>query len=403
MKIISLQIEDLRKIKAFEANFTESGLIQIRGKNQQGKSTILDAVEILFKGKKAIPADIIRHTQTQGKVVGQVGEYIIERIIGEKAKLKITNKDGLQVAVKPQAFLDSLVNELTFDPRPFLDKNSDQKLQFLMDLLQIDFSTLDKSIEKLRTERLFAGRIVKQVGEIPELEKVDKVDLLGLMEAKEAAAEHNNNIRIRKEMNVNLEEKIDRYKEKIQELENMIATSEKSIHENTKVLSKLGSEKDLQPILDKIAGSEEINFKAEQYLKNEEKKIQKKEAEAKYFDFTKDIETLKQEKTKILKSKEMPVNGLEITEEGIFYNGIHSDNWSTSEALKISFELCVAMKPELNAVFIDKGESYDKQGLKDLEKWAKENDLQAFITIVDSGEAGEVENAIYIESGEIIS
>lgn len=403
MKIIQLKIEDLRKIKAFEADFTESGLIQIRGKNRQGKSTILDAVEILFKGKKSIPADIVQHGKTQGKIVGQVGEYIIERIVGEKSKLKITNKDGLHVSSKPQAFLDSLVNELTFNPRPFLDKNSDQKLQFLMDLLNIDFSSIDKSIEKLKNERLFAGRIVKQFGEIPETEKIEKVDLIELMQEKEAATEHNNNIRIRKEKNVNLKEKVDRYNEKIKELKKMIETSEELIKENKKVLSDLGQEKDIQPILDKIAGSEEVNFKAEQYVKNEEKRIQKDAAKARYSDFTKDIETLNQEKTKILKSKKMPVDGLELSEEGIFYHGIHSDNWSTSEALKISFELCVSMKPELNAVFIDKGESYDDQGLKDLEKWAKENDIQAFITIVDSGEAGEVENAIYIEAGEVVS
>lgn len=41
------------------------------------------------------------------------------------------------------------------------------------------------------------------------------------------------------------------------------------------------------------------------------------------------------------------------------------------------------MNPKLRAIAIDKGESYDKESLKSLGKWAKENDLQAFIAIVD--------------------
>ena len=71
MKILGLQITNLRKIKAFNYEFKESGLIQIRGKNRAGKSSIIKAIEMLLRGKKYQPGDVVTHGEYKAEIIAK--------------------------------------------------------------------------------------------------------------------------------------------------------------------------------------------------------------------------------------------------------------------------------------------------------------------------------------------
>ena len=68
----------------------------------------------------------------------------------------------------------------------------------------------------------------------------------------------------------------------------------------------------------------------------------------------------------------------------------------------ISSEICLAQMPNVRAVFLDRGESFDPQSLKELGDWAVANDIQVFITIVrdipEKLEAG----TFYISEGKVL-
>jgi len=53
-------------------------------------------------------------------------------------------------------------------------------------------------------------------------------------------------------------------------------------------------------------------------------------------------------------------------------------------------------------VFIDQGETYDTNSLKQLEKWAIESDIQAFITIVDDIPDSKEDDTFYIIEGQLV-
>jgi hypothetical protein len=53
-------------------------------------------------------------------------------------------------------------------------------------------------------------------------------------------------------------------------------------------------------------------------------------------------------------------------------------------------------------VFIDRGESFDRDGLNMLDSWAKENNIQAIITIVDDIPEELETGTFYIEDGTLI-
>lgn len=397
MKILGLNIKNIRKLRAIEMQFSENGLIPIVGHNEAGKTSVLDSMEILIRGMKYSNSDIITHGEERAEIIGQIGEYTIKRVVTKASnRLEITNKDGLQVSGSPQKFLDSLINEITFDPRPFTSKNGDQKLKFMMDLFTLNFDELNKQISELEDERRLIGREGKELGgekEIPE--KTEAVDIVELSKELEAANTHNTF------RNQNIKDREIALKN-IRRLEEELRIAK----EYFDALPKVEDEIPTEELRSKLESANLINAQAKEYADAVEhnQKVEKKRDE--YRAKTKEIETLRQKKSEQLKSLEIPVEGLEIREDGVYHNDIYSENWSDSEAMRISSELCLAMNPKLKAIFIDKGESYDTNQLKSLKEWAESNDIQAFITIVDdipSEDEGLDPNTFYIVEGEIRS
>jgi len=69
LKIISLQAENVKRIKAVEIRpDPEKGLVVISGKNGAGKSSILDSIAYALGGQKLIPDRPIREGQKQAHV-----------------------------------------------------------------------------------------------------------------------------------------------------------------------------------------------------------------------------------------------------------------------------------------------------------------------------------------------
>lgn len=446
-KIIALQIDGIRKLTAIEMKFKDKGLIRICGKNKQGKTSVLDSLEILLKGTKYLEKDMLQHGKDRSEVVATIGDYIVKRVITAKSnRLEIKTVDGgLQMTKKPQAFLDTLINELTFDPRPFLNKSPEQKLQFMMGLLKIDFNKQNYAIDELETERLLVGREVKKIGDVAKVEKVEKVNVQDLIAKKQEIQKHNNHLQsehsakktneLKKVIAFNDEQRkkqevVNRYEmelgrshanrllivDEITKLKEKLDTTEWTIATRKEEMKKLDTpqkEKSidikvpLPPLRDEhgydkqIIEASEINQKASQYELYLSNKQDKETKEKEYKSHTDSINALNEEKKKILSDTKIPVAGLEIREDGLYHNGIFSENWSESEGLRISSELCIAMQPKLKSIFIDKGESYDKDSLKDLEEWAVEHGIQAFITIVSDIPEHKEDGVFYIEEGKI--
>lgn len=439
LKIIGLKVDGLRKLTAVEMEFADKGLIQFRGKNKQGKTTILDSFEILLKGAKHIEDDMITHDRKKAEIIGTIGNYEIKRVITAKStRLEVKHKAG-DVLAKPQEFLDTLINELTFNPRPFLNKTSEQKLRFMMDFLDIDFTVVDGKIKDAEEERVITGRLIKKYGDLKAVEKVERVSVSDLIQKKNEIEDDNQRLRegyrIEKEAKAKEIREFNAFQAKKQididekQLEAKLMNERRvEIEQELKeILIDLGNtegllqemptpepEKSFEveievPVLtdtdsidDEIANTEERNIQAEAYETYSTKKKEKAGEERKYEDYTTKIEKFRNVKKMIFRNAKISVEGLEIREDGVYHNDIQSENWSEAEGLRISSELCLAMDPKLRALFLDKGENYDAESLKELEAWALENDLQIFITIVDSTQDTTGRGIFYIEEGELV-
>lgn len=102
MKIVKLEAENFKKLRAVE--IAPSGaVVEIRGANEAGKTSVLDSIAAALGGEKLCPAQPIRRG-------------------ADRARVAVELDDGLVVERRwgAQKLLDGLVGRLSFDPLAFL-------------------------------------------------------------------------------------------------------------------------------------------------------------------------------------------------------------------------------------------------------------------------------------------
>lgn len=447
-KLLAFSVSGIRRLTAVEMKFDKTqGLIPIVGKNRAGKTTIIDSIEILIRGNKYLEKDIIQHGKDKAKIVGTIsnGErtYEITRSITRKSSsLKIKDVTvGLDKTDDPQKFLDGFLNAISANPRMFLDKKPEEKLTFLMKLLGIDFTDLDNQIKELYDSRTIVGKERDKV-DIAPVEAVKRVNVDDLLDEQKEIEGYNSNLtKVHNGLlDVELEKgkRIEEYKAMVASDNEEITNIDADIHqldldikrlqerkrqklERKDILGKDITEltgrlaKAPKPIIppdpqyksdaeirNKISEASKINAKAIQYENYLERVRQKQIKEEEYSNLTEQIESLRKHKIEILTQADTGVDGLKITEEGVFYNGIFCENWSDAESIKISAQLCIAQLPKLRAVFIDRFESFDQDMQQELMKWAEENSIQAFVFKVAEEIPDTLETGVYyLEEGQI--
>jgi len=427
MKIIGLKADGFRKLSAIELQFNQSGITTICGDNCQGKTSVLDTIEYLFRGKTTVNDDIIQHGRDKMAAEIDLGEYTVKRIKTKKTdRLEIVNKEGFKLADKPQAFLDRLINDLTFNPFPFLNKTGEQKLKFMMDFLVLDTVEIDGQIKQTETDRLVCGREGKNIGEAIEVEKIETVSIQELLNNKSKIDKRNDEAikeardardkKVQEAHDFNKKQKrfeydlenvtrdiqskesdLDVFRNELEQLKKDIAKTEKErrdLLEKQKTLPTSEKEKNTdipvdEPVLIdtglislQIQEAETTNLKATAYQDYLIKKKAIQEKRDEYETLTNNIQDLRDKKKLKLQNADTGVQGLEIKENGIYFDDIYSENWSDAQGIKIACDLCIAMNPKLRAVFVDRAESIGKKQFKSLEIWAKANDIQCILAKV---------------------
>jgi recombinational DNA repair ATPase RecF len=457
LKIIGLKVDGIRKLTAIEMELKESGITAIKGENQQGKTSIIDTIRWLILGNKAINKSAINREKEKANAEIILGKYSIKRVLSNKtSKLEVRNIETNTVEKgEVQNFLDTLINELTFNPRPFLDMTSAQQLKFCLDLFGIDFTEIDKQLLTLEQDRLITGREIKRFGEIEPVNKVDSIDIDLLFSSKKEIENKNNLLRkqyeIEKEAEIkeivafNNEQKLKT--NKFIESQNLLSTHKNLIEKQIdkidalkEQLAQAGAElnrlnaycKQIQHEINNLPDPEDekeiktsikqpayvstedidnqisnallTNKEADLYTTYLKRKKEKSKLEDEYDSFDLKVKQLRDKKLEILRNVNTGVQGLEIKEEGIYYNNVFSADWSDAEGLRISSELCIAQMPQLRAIFLDRGESLDKKSLQSLEEWAIKNDIQVIITMVANEiDKNSNDSVFYIEEGKIIT
>lgn len=411
VKINKLEIENVKRVKAVTIEPTSNGLTILGGNNNQGKTSVLDAIAWALGGNKYKPSNPARDGSMNPPTLRvELSNGLIVERKGKNSDLKVTDPSGQKAG---QQLLDSFVEELAINLPKFIESSSKDKANTLLQIIGVGEKLweLDRKEEQLYNERRAIGQIADQkkkyAAEQPQYpeapnELVSIADLIH--EQQEILARNGENARKRQNRE-NIVNEMHLSEARLKQLKEQLA-QEEAVHdklmgdyvEANKSIEDLVDES-TEEIENSIANIEEINRKVRANLDKEKAEEEAKKYGSQYDKLTKQIQDVRDERTSLLDSADLPLPGLSVEDGELVFEGQKWDNMSGSQQLKVSTAIVRKLKPECGFVLLDKLEQMDIPTLNEFGKWLESEGLQAIATRVSSGE----ECQIIIEDGYVVS
>ena len=402
MKINKLEIENVKRVKAVKIEPTANGLTIIGGKNNQGKTSVLDAIAWALGGDRYRPSQ----AQREGSVISpnlhivMNNGLIVERR-GKNSDLKVTDPDGKKAG---QQLLNEFVEQLALDLPKFMEATSREKAQTLLQIIGVGprLADLERQEKELYNERTYIGRTADQkekyAKEQPYYPDVPSVPVSAselIRQQQEILAQNGENQR-KRERRHQLEQEYQSVTEQIQALlakQGQLESDLKIARETSEGLT----DRSTAELEENISNIEEINRKVRANLDKDKAEEDAKGYREQYNRLTSQIEEIRSQKTDLLKEADLPLPGLGVEDGELVYHGQKWDNRSGSEQLKVSTAIVRRLNPECGFVLLDKLEQMDLDTLHAFGQWLEQEGLQAIATRVSTG--GEC--SLIIEDGYV--
>ena len=159
VKIMALEAENVKRIKAVALTPSPTGLTIVGGNNNQGKTSVLDALAWALGGDRFRPDA----AQRDGAVapahlkVKLSNGVVVERK-GKNASLTVTDPTGRRSG---QQLLNAFVEPLALDLPRFMEASDKEKADILLRIIGIgtELHTRDMEIKALYDKRTFTGQL----------------------------------------------------------------------------------------------------------------------------------------------------------------------------------------------------------------------------------------------------
>lgn len=409
MKINRLEIENVKRIKAVTIEPKTEGLTIIGGDNNQGKTSVLDAIAWALGGDRYRPSKAAREGSMVPPLLHIVMDngLIVERK-GKNSALKVTDPNGQKGG---QQLLNEFVEQLALDLPKFMESTGKEKAQTLLQIIGVgdQLETLEKEERELYNERLYVGRTADQKDKFakeqpyyPEAPK-ELISPSELIKQQQEILARNGENQKKREQAEMLQGQVNMLREQIAEkkrqLEELNEKFEHAFH-NLTIAKK--SVQDLQDestaeLEASLANIEETNRKVRANLDKEKAEEDARYYRKQYEELTAKIQEKRKSKTDLLRSADLPLPGLSVEDGELLYKGQRWDNMSGSDRMKVSTAIVRKLNPKCGFVLMDKLEQMDLKTLQEFGSWLEEEGLQAIATRVSTGD----ECSIIIEDGYI--
>lgn len=400
VKISSLEIENVKRVKAVRLEPTENGLTVIGGNNGQGKTSVLDAIAWALGGSRFAPSEPKR----DGSVIPphltvKLSNGIVVERKGKNSDLKVIDPTGNKSG---QALLDSFVSAFALNLPKFMNDSSKEKADTLLRVIGVGdrLYELEFNEERKYNERRAIGQIADQkkkfaaeMTEYPDApqELVSVSELI--KKQQEILARNGENQRLRSQKD-KLEEEANNLSQQISQLNSQLTKVLYHLEQARKTVAELHDES-TEEIERSIAEIEEINRRVRANLDKEKAEDDAKMFAEQYDALSREIEDIRKQKYNLLHNADLPLEGLSVENKELTYNGCKWDCMSGSEQLKVATAIIRKLNPECGFVLIDKLEQMDVDTLKAFGAWLEQEGLQAIATRVSRG--GEC--SVVIEDG----
>ena len=434
VRIVELRAENVKRLRAISVR-PDGAMVEITGRNGQGKSSILDAICYALGGKGVQCEKPIRDGESEASVVVDLGDIIVERTWNASGNtyLSVRNHEGAKYG-SPQAILDRLTGSLTFDPLAFTRMSAKEQVATLKGVAGLDFSDLDARRAGAYEDRTLANRELKsaeaELATIPlpvdgtpdaEVMITDLMDELRKAQATQAEIDRNKRdledvqsaLTRYREMAAtelgNIRERIESLRLQLSqaagELESKTDAVNHHVEEQTARIELMrststvhGTIPDIAEITARMQGVEATNQRVRAKLRYAATSKRVETLRAKSAGLTERIEELDQERKTALASAPLPVDGLAFEGETITLDGIPFAQLSSSEQLRVSVSMGISLNPRLKVMMVRDGSLLDSDGRKILAELAASSGYQIWLERATDGEA----IGVVIEDGSVV-
>ena len=414
IKINKLEIENVKRVKAVKLEPSANGLTIVGGNNNQGKTSVLDAIAWALGGDTYRPSQPSREGSVTPPYMHLVlsNGLVVERK-GKNSDLKVMDPKGEKAG---QQLLNSFIEKLALDLPRFMEASDTEKASTLLNIIGVgkELAEIEEQEKSVYNERLAIGRIADQKKKFADEQEYfpdAPKDLISaselIQQQQEILARNGENQRKRNNLSVISNQK-HRLSDEIKLLEGQIAELYTRLDEKKQSYEKVAkdeetAQKTVAELIDEsteeleknLAHIEEINRKVRINLDKDKAEDDAREYQIQYDNLTIKLSNIREQKTELLNDANLPLPELTVIEGKLKYKGQEWDNMSGSDRLKVSTAIVRKLNPECGFVLIDKLEQMDLDTLKEFGEWLEQEGLQAIATRVSKGD----ECSIIIEDG----
>lgn len=426
MQIIELRAENIKRLKAVRIKPT-GHVVQITGKNGEGKTSVLDAISYALEGVEGLPSKPIREGQTSGGVYLDLGDMTVTRrfLDNGNTSLKVEGKDGARYPT-PQKLLDGLLGKLGFDPLGFMRMKPHEQLAELRRLVKLDDAP--EELDRLNAEdykrRQDTNRDIKgidaKLADIPEpvpdlpdapldlSELVEKINSAAVRNAgiEELARQIQTWVNNAKHVRTKAEAMAGRIEDLKVQLQAAIAERDKLNNEALEWAEKAEhAEKaaqkpeDLTELSEQFRNAQAVNAQITKRDQRNKLVEERRELEALSAKLTTAMKEREDKKAAAIAKADLPIEGLSFSGGEVTFKGLPLNQASSAEQLRVSMAVAMKANPELKVIRISDGSLLDDDSMAIIAELAESEAYQIWIERVDS--TGKV--GIVLQDGEVIA
>lgn len=397
VKINELQIENVKRIKAVKLEPTANGLTIVGGKNNQGKTSVLDSIAWALGGDRFKPSQANREgsvTQPYLKITLSNG-VVVERT-GKNSSLKVIDPHGNKAG---QQLLNEFIESFALNLPKFLQSNANEKANILLQIIGVG----DRLIE-LETAENNKYNQRHTIGQIAEQKKKYADEMVHYDGVPSEPVSASDLIQQQQEIlyqNAENQKKRERLKE-LREKKYVLETELNRVNNDLKIAEMSAEElvdRSTEELEENIEKIDALNIKIRSNLDKERAEEIAHDFQNQYNALTAEIEDIRAEKKKLLDNADLPLPELSVVNGEITYKGMKWDNMSGSDQLKVATAIIRKLNPECGFVLVDKLEQMDIDTLNEFGQWLESEGLQVIATRVSTGD----ECSVIIEDGYSIS
>lgn len=375
VKINTLELENVKRIRAVKVEPAENGLTIIGGRNNQGKTSVLDSIAWALGGDQFRPSQAAR----DGSVVPphlkiKLSNGIVVERSGKNSDLKVIDPDGRRAG---QQLLNEFIEQLALDLPKFIQATNKEKAETLLKVIGVgdQLFALDQQETELYNQRRAIGQIAdqkakyaKEMAYFPDAPK-DLVSVSELIRQQQDILAQNGENQRKRARAQQLEAEKQRLRRDLDELrEKYDAVCRDCDIAGRDAIDLL--DQSTEELERNIQNIETVNRKVRANLDKDKAEMDAAEYRRQYESLTAEIEQVRDERIDLLHRSQLPLPELSVEDGELTYQGKRWDNMSGSDQLKVAAAIVRTINPKCGFVLLDKLEQMDLDTLREFGAWA---------------------------------